>query len=217
VNRLHRLESGGWADTGLGLVSDAKDAAATLTYQASTLDLSGKGLDVDGLDPVTLKLLPLPPDDLKHALEQLAEHGSKDEKIYILNLDYVAKNFDPEQAERLLATPVAERKGIAALDFLRAKLHLLSNEGLRKALTEPRAHFVGYGRDAERKELRSGSQVRIGPYGYVVQDVARGGRKEARIVLHYDRVPSLLGLKTWLPDRFQQLFRFRRSSQRLVS
>jgi hypothetical protein len=217
VDRLHKLESGGWADTGLGLVSDAKEAAATLTYQASTLDLTGKGLDTDGMDPVTVKLLPLPLDELKRALEQLSEHGTKDEKIYILNLDYVAKNFDSQEAERLLTVPVGERRRISALDFLRAKVHLLSNEALRKSLTEPRAQFSGYGRDAERKELKAGSQVRIGPYGYVVQDVTRGGRKDARIVLHYDRVPSLLGLKTWLPDRFQQLFRFRRSSHRLVS
>jgi hypothetical protein len=48
-------------------------------------------------------------------------------------------------------------------------------------------------------------------------EVARGGRRDVRLVLHYDRIPSLLGLKTWLPDRFQQVFRFRRSSQRLVS
>jgi hypothetical protein len=217
VNRLHRLESGGWADTGLGLLPDAKDAAATLTYQASALDLSGKGLSMEDLDPVTLKLLPLAPDELRRALDDLAEHGTKDEKIYVLNLDYVAKNFDPAEAERLLAAPVAERKRLLALDFLRAKVHLLSNEGLRKSLTEPRAHFVSYGKDAERKELQAGSLVRIGPYRFLVQSVLPGGRKDARIVLHYDRVPSLLGLKVWLPDRFQQVFRFRRSSHRVVS
>jgi hypothetical protein len=217
VNRLHRLESGGWADTGLGLLPDAKDAAATMTYQASALDLSGKGLSTEGLDPVTLKLLPLPPEELRRALDDLAEHGSKDEKIYVLNLDYVAKNFDSQEAERLLATPVAERKHLLALDFLRAKVHLLSNESLRKSLTEPRAQFVSYGKDAERKELQAGSLVRIGPYRYLVQNVIPGGRKDARIVLHYDKVPSLLGLKNWLPDRFQQIFRFRRSSHRVVS
>jgi hypothetical protein len=217
VDRLHRLESGGWADTGLGLVGDARDAAATFTYQAPTVDMSGKGVDVDGQDATTLRLLPLPLDDLKHTLEDLAEHGTKDEKIYILNLDYVAKNFDPLEADRILSLPAAERGRVSALDFLRAKVHLLSNESLRRSITEPRVNMVAYGKDAGRKELRAGTHVRIGHYGYLVQDVVRGGRKDARIVLHYDRVPSLLGLKSWLPDRFQQIFRFRRSSQRVVS
>jgi hypothetical protein len=47
--------------------------------------------------------------------------------------------------------------------------------------------------------------------------VARGGRKDVRLVLYYDRVPSLLGLKTVLPGAFQRAFRFRRSSQRVVA
>ena len=50
-----------------------------------------------------------------------------------------------------------------------------------------------------------------------VREIARGGRKDARVVLCYDRVPSLLGLKTILPDLFQRAFRFRRSRQRVVS
>jgi hypothetical protein len=50
-----------------------------------------------------------------------------------------------------------------------------------------------------------------------VKDVSRGGRKDARLSLYYDRVPSLLGLKTLLPDVFQRVFRFRRSSHRIVS
>jgi hypothetical protein len=59
--------------------------------------------------------------------------------------------------------------------------------------------------------------VRIGRYGFLVKDVTRGGRKDARIVLYYDRVPSLLGLKTLLPDAVQRVFRMRRSSQRVVT
>ena len=51
----------------------------------------------------------------------------------------------------------------------------------------------------------------------MVKDVSRGGRKDARITLYYDRVPSLLGLKTILPDVFQRAFRFRRSRHRVVS
>ncbi len=102
------------------------------------------------------------------------------------------------------------------MDFLRAKAHLITNDALRKKLTEPRVQVVGYGKGADRKELTPGGTVRIGRYGFIVKDVARGGRKDAKLSLYYDRVPSLLGLKTFLPDAFQRAFRFRRSSHRIV-
>jgi hypothetical protein len=74
-----------------------------------------------------------------------------------------------------------------------------------------------YGKDAARHELRQGAALRIGRYGFLVREVGPGGRKAARVVLYYDRVPSLLGLKTILPDVFQRALRFRRSRQRTVS
>jgi hypothetical protein len=77
--------------------------------------------------------------------------------------------------------------------------------------------MISYGRSSEKREVASGQTLRIGPYGFVVQDLARGGRKDAKLLLQYDRVPSLLGLKAVLPRRFQRLFRLRRSSQRVVS
>ncbi len=104
------------------------------------------------------------------------------------------------------------RRAASAVDFLRAKIHLLSNDPLRRKLTEPRVQLLSYGRDTQRKELVPGSTLRVGRYGFIVKDVSRGGRKDARIALYYDRVPSLLGLKTLLPDAFQRAFRFRRSA-----
>src|SRR5262249_35965549 len=192
-------------------------AAATLTYQAPTLDLSGAGLDASSLDTLVAWLLPLPLDELRRAFDDIDAKGTKEEKIFALNLDYMAKNLERSEARKILTTPVNSRRPLAPMDFRRAKAHLLSDEELRKELPEPRVQMVGYGRDAERKELRPGEPVRIGPYTFLVQDVAKGGRRAVRLVLHYDRIPSLLGLKTWLPDRFQQIFRFRRSSQRIVS
>jgi hypothetical protein len=215
VDRMHKIE-GGWATTGLALVGDAKEAETTLVYQAPSVDLTGKGLDTDGLEPTGHKLLAMGMEGLRGALDDLSA-GSKDEKIFVLNLDYMAKNMDPAEAERLLATPITERRRTNPLDFLRAKAHLLSNDALRKRLTEPRVQFVSYGKNADRGELSPGSQLRIGRYGFVVKDVARGGRKDVKLALYYDRVPSLLGLKNLLPDRFQQLVRFRRSSQRIVA
>jgi len=215
-DRMHRLDSGGWATRGLSLVPDARGAAASLTYQAPSLDLSGAGLDATDLDPLAQRLLPLTPDELGKALERYADEGTKEEKIAVLNLDYMGKNFDTAQAERILTASATERRRIPALDFLRAKVHLLSNSALRQRVTEARVQINTYGKDAERKDLTPGTRVRIGPYGLQVRDVLRGGRKDVRVLLSYERVPSTLGLKTVLPSWFQRLFRLRRRSERKV-
>jgi hypothetical protein len=217
VDRLHKVQAGGWGASGLSLVGDPREASATLTYQAPSLDLTGVGVDSSMMDPTTEQLLPLSVDELKKALERLSDEGTKDEKIYALNLDYVAKNLDPEEAERTLVMPVPERRRTLAADFLRAKAHLVTNDALRRKLTEPRVQLVSYGKEADRKELVPGVLARIGRYGFIVKDLAKGGRRDVRLVLYYDRVPSLLGLKTLLPDVFQRAFRFRRSSQRVVT
>jgi hypothetical protein len=201
---------------GLCLVGDAKDAAATLTYQPPGLDLAGVGTDGAGAEPLVQTLLPLSVDELRKKLEALSQEGSKEEKIFALNLDYMAKNLDGTEAERLLTTPVMERRRVGAVDFLRAKAHLITNEALRKRLTEARVQFVSYGKGATRKELHPKTALSIGRYGFLVTDVAKGGRKDVRLVLYYDRVPSLLALKNVLPDVFQRAFRLRRSSQRVV-
>lgn len=217
VDRLHKVGSaGGWGTTGLSMVPSAKEATATLTYQTPPLDLSAAGFDVEGLDGRTGQLLPLDLEALRRTLETFSDSGSKEEKIYSLNLDYMAKNFDPAQAERLLTTPAAERRRVAALDFLRAKAHLLTNDALRRKLTEARVHLAGYGKAGDRKDLEPGMTVRIGPYRFVVAELLHGGRKDVRLVLRYDRVPSLLGLKMLLPRAFQRTFRLRRSTQRVV-
>ena len=202
---------------GLSLVGDAKDAGATFTYQPPSLDLAGVGTDGLSAEPVTQALLPLGLDDLRRKLESLSEEGSKEEKIFALNLDYMAKNLEAAEAERILSTPVMQRRRITAVDFLRAKAHLITNESLRRKLTEPRVQLVSYGRAAERKELAAAVALNIGRYGFLVRDVAKGGRKDVKLVLYYDRVPSLLSLKNILPDSFQRIFRLRRSSQRVVS
>ncbi len=217
VDRIHKVESGGWGRTGLSLVAEARDAAATVTYQAPNIDLTGTGLDVQGADAITRGLLTLGFDELKRTIEKYSDEGSKEEKIYALNLDYMAKNLTGPEAERLLTTAPADRRRISAMDFLRAKAHLIGNDSLRRKVVEPRAQIAGYGKEGGRKELAPGARVRIGRYGFIVKDVSRGGRKDARLSLYYDRVPSLLALKTLLPDAFQRAFRLRRSSHRIVS
>jgi hypothetical protein len=217
VDRPHRVPSGGWSTMGLSMVADAKDAAATLTYEAPPLDHSGAGLAMEGVDPLTARLLPLGIDDLGRAIEDYAQNGSKEEKIYALNLDYMAKNFAPGEAEHILSALPFERSRLAPLDFLRAKAHLISNAELRGRLVEPRVHFVSYGKHAERKDLHVGSVTRLGQYVFLVEDLVRGGRKDARILLAYHHVPSFLGLKTLTPRFLQRVIRFRRHSERVVA
>jgi hypothetical protein len=217
VDKLHRRPDGVWSAQGLSLVADAREAAATFVLQAPALSLTGAGLDTSPLDPADAALLPLGLEELRRAIETATDSGTREEKIHALNLDYAAKSLRPEDAARILTRPPAERRHLAAIDFVRAKTHLAFNDALRRQLLEPRVQATLYGREAKRRELPPGAAVRLGRYGFLVQEIAKGGRKDARLVLYYDRVPSLLGLKTVLPDLFQRLFRFRRSRHRIVS
>jgi hypothetical protein len=217
TDRIRRAPDGSWSAQGLSLVEDPRSAAATFTLQAREPDLTGAGLDTSGLDPRDAALLPLGLDAMRRALEAATDSGTREDKIHALNLDYAARGLESREAERLLLSSPAERARIPALDFVRAKAHLTMDEGLRKRLLEPRVQVVTYGRDASRADLVPGASLRIGRYGFAVREIARGGRKDFRLLLHYDRVPSLLGLKTILPGLFQRAFRFRRSRQRVVS
>jgi hypothetical protein len=78
-------------------------------------------------------------------------------------------------------------------------------------------YVTTYGRDGARRELGMGQKLRIGRYRFVVRELGRGGRKDVRVALSYEQVPSLLGLKTLVPSLLQRAFRFRRSRQRVVS
>ncbi len=217
VDRIHRSLDGAWSAQGLSLAADARGAAATFTLQGGDIDLTGAGLDTRGLDPRDAALLPKDLDETRRALEAATDAGGREDKIHALNLDYSARGLEAKEAERILTRPTAERPRLSAVDFVRAKVHLAFDEALRRRLLEPRVQVLTYGKDAARHELRAGAPLRVGQYGFVVREIARGGRKDARVVLYYDRVPSLLGLKTLLPDVFQRAFRFRRSRQRIVS
>lgn len=217
VDKLHRYPDGVWSAQGLSLVADARAAAATFTLQAAGLELSGAGLDVSGLDRRDAALLSRGLDETRAAIEAATDAGTRDEKIHALNLDYAARALRPDEVERILLRPVSERSRIPALDFVRAKVHLAFDVSLQQRLLEPRLQLVTYGKEAARRDVVAGAPVRIGRYGFLVRAIERGGRKDARVVLYYDRVPSLLGLKTLLPDFFQRAFRFRRSAQRVVS
>lgn len=216
ADKLHRSPDGVWSAQGLSLLGDAREAVATFVLQASGVELTGIGLDPAGLDPADAALLPLGLDEVRRTIEAATDAGTREEKIRALNLDYAARSLRPEDAERILSRSPAERKHQPAIDFVRAKTHLAFNDALRRRLLEPRVQVTLYGKDAGRRELEAGTTLRLGRYGFRVREIAPGGRKDARVLLCYDRVPSLLALKTVLPDLFQRLFRFRRSHQRVV-
>jgi hypothetical protein len=217
VDRVHRTRHGGWAAQGLSLVADPRGAAATFTLQRPRADFSGAGLDTADLTPADAALLPLGLDELKARIETLTESGSREEKIHALNLDYMARSMSASEVERILAAPPAERARVPGLDFLRAKTHLAFDDALRSRLLAGRVQVHTYGLDAGRQDAGAGATVRVGRYRFRIAALEPGGRRDARLVLDYDRVPSLFGLKTLLPDGFQRLFRFRRSRQRVVS
>ncbi len=217
ADKLRRAADGSWSAQGLSLAPEARGAAATFTLHLAPVELSGQGVDVSGMDPRDAALLPLGLDEMRRVLESAIDSGSRDEKIHALNLDYAARSLQPQEAERLLTRSAAERARLPAIDFIRAKAHLAFDDALRSKLLEPKVQLLSYGKDARRREVAVGDTLRIGRYRFLVKELARGGRKELRLVLYYDRVPSLFGLKTILPDFFQRAFRFRRSSQRTVS
>ena len=217
-DRFHKVRSGGWATQGLSLVANQREAAATLTYEAPDIELSGRGIrTAEGADPTLLKLMPLGIEELRKELRDLSLDGTKDEKIFVLNLNYMAANFDSRRAEQILTTAPGERGGVSPLEFLQAKAHLLVDQSLRAKLVDPRVQMQSYGRGAARRELARDDTARIGRYEFRVQSIGKGGRKDIQLVLTYEKVPSLLGLKNLLPERFQKLFRLRRSSWRVVA
>jgi hypothetical protein len=216
ADRIHRSPDGTWSTQGLSLASDARSAAATFTLQAPSLDLSGTGLSHAGLDPKDAALLPMDLDGLRRALEDAMDSGTREEKIHALNLDYAARSLDASEAERILCMTPTERSRVAAIDFVRAKTHLAFDEELRRRLLGTRVTATVYGKDASRRDLTAGTSLKLGRYGFVVQEVASGGRKDVRVTLRYERVPSLLGLKTIVPGLLQRAVRFRRSRQRVV-
>jgi hypothetical protein len=215
ADRLHKLQEGGWSGAGLSLVADPREAAATFALRPPDLDLTGAGVDTSEADAETRALLPLPLEELRHTLERY-EEGTKEQKIFALNLDYMAKNLAAAEVERAITTPPAQRGHIPAIGFLRAKAHLLSNDALRHKLLDPRVHVQSFGPRGERKEVHRGGTVNVGAYTFLVQDVAKGGRKDVKVILHYERIPSLWGIKNWVPARIQRLARFRRGSLRVV-
>ena len=207
VDRLRRLPSDvpAWSRKGLSLVESSRSAAAGLTAKEESIELPPTGFSLDGMDEIARSLIELPLPELGERIEHLTKNGTKDEQIHALNLEYGAKDMEEPRAERLVMSAPSERVKFPALDFLRAKVHLLHNEKLRKKLTGPCVVCKIYGAGVQEIELRPGSKVQLGRYEFRVDELTRGGRKDFKLGLTYDTVPSplFLGLRgfVWVsPD-----------------
>ena len=116
--------------------------------------------------------------------------GRREDKIHALNLDYAARGLDPQEAERILTRPAAERAAAP-------RGGLRPGQGaprLRRGPAPPAARAPRAGRDLREGRGR-GASSRPGPRCASAATASscarsrRGGRKDARLVLYYDRVP----------------------------
>jgi hypothetical protein len=218
VDRLRRVTSEvpAWSWKGLSLGESSRTASAMFTAREESTGLPPTGFSLGALDDTAKSLIGLSLAELRERLDALAKNGNKDEQIYALNLEYVGKDMEEARAERLVTSAPAERKKLAANDFLRAKVHLLHNEKLAKRLTGACVQCRIYGPNAQEQELRHGSKVQLGRYELRVDELARGGRRDFRLGLTYEKVPSPLFLKRLVPGWVQRALRLRRSHERIV-
>jgi hypothetical protein len=218
VDRLRRLSSDvpAWSWKGLSLVESSKNAVAMFTAQEDSVGLPPTGFALDGLDQTAQELIALPLPALRARLDRLAREGNKDEQIYTLNLEYVSKDMEEPRVSRLITSSLAERKKLSVNDFLRAKVHLLHNERLAKKLTGACVVCKVYGLNAQEQDLRPGSRIQLGRYEFRVDELTKGGRKDFRLGLSYERVPSPFFLKRLVPGVIQRALRLRRSHERVV-
>ena len=182
---------------------------ATFTYQPPGLDLAGGASTPGGSSPSPSSSCPSASRSCARSSSRSPE-GTKEEKIFALNLDYMAKNFDPAEAERILTTPV-----VRTATSRRRRLPPREGPPAHQRAAPQEAHrgprqLVGYGKGGRAQGAAPGGRPRSGATASSSDVARRPQGREARPLLR--RVPSLLGLKNVLPDAFQRVFRLRRSS-----
>ncbi len=218
VDRLRRVPSdvAAWSWKGLSLVESSNDASAVMTVRDEATEIPPRGVRLDALDKTARVLIKLPLRELRARLEHLSREGTKDEQIYALNLEYAARDLNAALVERLITSAPSKRSKFAPLVFLQAKIHLLHNDKLCKKLTGPCVTCKIYDPKSEDQDLRPGSKIQLGRYGFRVDELRKGGRKDYRLGLTYENVPSPLFLKRLVPGFLQRALRLRRSHERVI-
>ena len=192
------------------------NAVVMMTVLEDSAELPPEGLDLEGLDETSRTLIELPLAELQERILHLSKQGTKEEQIYGLNLEYAARNMDEAVVERLLTSAPSKRGKFGPLDFLRAKVHLLHNEKLNQKLTGPAVRCKIYGAGARQFDLRHRGKIKLGRYEFRVDQLSKGGRKDYKLGLSYEQVPSPLFLKRLIPGKVQRALRLRRSHERIV-
>ena len=219
VDRWRRLSSNvpAWSWRGLSLLPSTEGAAASFVLHQIKRGFPPEGLSLDGLEDQAKELIGLPLPAISEWMHQSMRLSSPPEdKMCASELQSAARNFDPVQAERILTSKAWERKKMEAVEFLHAKLHLLYNDTLHARLTEPLVFCSTYGVNGEKRSLSVGSQITLGRYTFTVEELTPGQRKDFKMVMSYERVPSPLWLKRVIPGFIQKAIRFRLTHQRVV-
>jgi hypothetical protein len=219
IDKLRRISSEvpSWSWRGLSIVHETKDADATFKLQLGSQEIPPEGFDLSHMEGIPRELVEMSLPELRNRMEELLKSGNKEEMIEALNLDYVAPDFDPVKAEKLLTASTSQRRKMDPMEFLRAKIHILHNESLYDKITGPRVNCMLYGDNAEKRELRVGDRFELGPYAFRMKDFRAGGRKDYRITFSYECAPSTLWLKRIVPGFLQRILRFRRTHERIVN
>lgn len=220
VDGWRRLSSDvpAWSWRGLSLLPSTEGAVASFVMHQIKRDFPPDGLSMDGLEDQAKELIGLPLPGISEWMDKsMRISSSPEDKIFASELQSAARNFDPARAERILTSKAWERKKVEVVEFLHAKLHLLYNDTLYARLAEPMVFCSTYGAKGEKRSLSVGSPIILGRYTFTVEELTPGQRKDFRLVLSYERVPSPLWLKRVIPGFIQKAIRFRLTHQRLVT
>lgn len=196
---------------GFQYVTSTTSALASLSYQQRKLDFSSRGCkDLDKLTPIQRSLLE---EDLQRVairLNEMEREGRDEEIIVATDLRYYCSNLSMDQIRSIIQAREQDRSKVGALDLLHAKVYLSMAPDLMEELSEYRVLINIPSRNVVRAPVDKGRQYQLGGYRVLIVEVDKDSRYSARVVMEYLAIPSLLGLKRFLPAALQRTLRLRR-------
>ena len=186
---------------GLSLVADAKDAAATLTYQrrGPTARRRARHERPRPARRGAPRPRPRRAQARARAARERRQQGGEDlraePRLHGAELTGAGGGAAPA------TTPARARAHPRRSTSCAPRPTCSPTTTCCAALTEPRVQLTSYGKGAAQGARAGRAAAHRAATASWCTDVAQGGRKDVRLLLYYDRVPSLLGLKTVLPGR----------------
>ena len=132
--------------------------------------------------------LPLDLDEMRRALETATRRRDARGKIDALNLDYAARGLEPRRRSGTSPARAAERARSPRWTSSGPRRASPSTRPCAAACSSPACSVWSTGRTRGARSSRRGSAARRRLRLPRARD-RRGGRKDARLVLYYDRVP----------------------------